>query len=220
MDQVTLDFSRPERLGFPEAVFAQRKSPGQLEEIVCRLVERNERALFTHLDDVKFLDLPAACQTRLDYDPLSRTAFLGSPKELTGMPRVAVVTAGTSDIPVAQEARRTLDFHGLPSLPVNDVGVAGLHRLLSRLDEIRPMPVIIAVAGMDAALVSVLGGLIGGLIVAVPTSVGYGVAQGGLAALSSALSSCAPGVVVVNIDNGYGAAMAATRVLYKSCAGI
>jgi NCAIR mutase (PurE)-related protein len=125
------------------------------------------------------------------------------------------VTAGTSDLPVAHEARRTLQFHGLVPLMIADVGVAGLWRLLQRIDEIRRIPIVIVVAGMDAALPTVLGGLVPGCIIAVPTSVGYGVAAGGHAALHAMLASCAPGIVVVNIDNGYGAACAALRIARK-----
>lgn len=215
-EQITLDFARTQRLGFPEAVFAQRKSMAQLLEISRQLVERGQRALFTHLSEDNVLALPTEYRAIMDYDPVSRTGFLGGPLAVTGDPLVAVVTAGSSDVPVAAEVRRTLEFHGLASLEVNDVGVAGLHRLLSRIDEIRRLPAVIVVAGMDAALVSVLGGLVAGAVIAVPTSVGYGVSQGGLAALSSVLASCAPGVVAVNIDNGYGAAMAATRMLHSA----
>ena len=128
-------------------------------------------------------------------------------------PQVAVVTAGTSDVPVAREAVRTLEFNGVACKEVYDVGVAGLWRLMDRVEELARYPVLIAAAGMDAALPSVLGGLVPGLIIAVPTSVGYGVAAGGLTALNTLLASCAPGITVVNIDNGYGAACAALRSL-------
>jgi len=124
-----------------------------------------------------------------------------------------VVTAGTSDVPVSEEALRTLRFHGEDAVRVADVGVAGLWRLMARLEQLRTLPVLIVAAGMDAALPSVLAGLVGGAVIAVPTSVGYGVAAGGHAALHAVLASCAPGLVVVNIDNGYGAACAALRIL-------
>jgi len=127
--------------------------------------------------------------------------------------RVAVVCAGTADRPVAAEAERTLAFSGVRALSVSDVGVAGLWRLTERLDDLRSMDVVIVVAGMDGALPTVVAGLIPGVVIAVPTSVGYGVAAHGHAALNSSLASCAPGLVVVNIDNGYGAACAALRVL-------
>jgi NCAIR mutase (PurE)-related protein len=126
---------------------------------------------------------------------------------------VAVVTAGTSDLPVAREALRTLAFYGLPARAIADVGVAGLWRILQHEDELRRYPAVIVVAGMEGALFSVVGGLVRGAVIAVPTSTGYGAARGGETALHAALASCAPGVVTVNIDNGYGAACAAIRVL-------
>ena len=130
-----------------------------------------------------------------------------------GTARVAVVTAGTSDAGPAREAVRTLAFNGHATTLIMDIGVAGLWRLTERVDEIAAHPVVIAVAGMDAALPSVLGGLVGSLVIAVPTSTGYGAARGGETALASCLTSCAPGIVVCNIDNGYGAACAAMRML-------
>ena len=145
--------------------------------------------------------------------PVSGTGLLGARTE-PGPARVAVVTAGTSDVPVAKEAVRTLAYYGEAALEVYDVGVAGLWRLLDRLEEIRAMPVVIAVAGMEASLPSVVGGQVPGLVVAVPTSNGYGVSAGGRVALDASLSSCAPGLAVVNIDNGYGAACVALRALH------
>ena len=129
---------------------------------------------------------------------------------------MAVISGGSSDLPVAREAVRTLAFHGEGALEAMDIGVAGLWRLMERLEELRPMKVVIVAAGMEGALTSVVGGLLPGAIVALPTSVGYGVAEGGRVALQSALASCAPGIVTVNIDNGYGAACAALRVLRAS----
>ena len=143
----------------------------------------------------------------------AETAVFGTRPEAASTGRVAVVCAGTSDVPVAREAVRTLAFNGEAAPLIADVGVAGLWRLTRRLDEIRATPVIIVAAGMDAALPSVLAGLVPGVVIAVPTSVGYGVAAGGRAALDAILSSCAPGLTVVNIDNGYGAACAALRLL-------
>src|SRR5581483_6485191 len=159
----------------------------------------------------QFAAMPRNYQHRLDYDPGSATAFLGEPSPMTGPPRVAVVTGGTADVPVAREAVRTLCFHGHPAAEFYDIGVAGLWRLQQRLPELVSKDVVVAVAGMDAALPTVLAGLIAGLVIGVPTSVGYGAAAGGRTALGSLLTSCAPGLVVVNIDNGYGAACAAMR---------
>jgi NCAIR mutase (PurE)-related protein len=149
----------------------------------------------------------------MDYDAVSRTGYFGLVAIPQAKPRIAVVTAGTSDVPVAREIARTLNYYGEGCIEIADVGVAGLWRLLDRVSDIRDKAVVIVVAGMDAALPSVVGGLVSGAVIAVPTSVGYGVAEGGTTALHAALASCAPGVVVVNIDNGYGAACAALRIV-------
>jgi NCAIR mutase (PurE)-related protein len=210
---LTLDFQRPERLGFGEAILCQGKSADQLRRILDEILERRASFLFTRLSAEQHASLSDEHRRALDYEPLSRTAFCGSTATLRAGTRVAVVSAGSSDAPVALEAQRTLRFQGHDSLAVGDVGVAGLWRLTNRLDELRRFPIIIAVAGMDAALPTVLGGLLGSVLIAVPTSTGYGVAHGGLAALNAMLTSCAPGLAVTNIDNGYGAACAALRVL-------
>ncbi len=208
-DDVTLDFQRPERIGFGEAILCEGKSVEQLATILDRARERGVPLLLTRLSPAQLAALPPG----LDHDPISRTAFFGEVKAPAGAPRVAVVAAGTSDAFVTREVVRTLAFHGVPATVIQDVGVAGLWRLLDRLELIKAHPVVVAVAGLDAALPTVLGGLVGSVLIAVPTSTGYGVAQGGHAALHSILSSCAPGVVTLNIDNGYGAACAAVRVL-------
>jgi NCAIR mutase (PurE)-related protein len=208
----TFDWSRAARTGLPEAVLCSAKSPAQIAEILAAARLRGARLLLTRLEPAAFAALDASARTGLDYDPLSRTAVLGGEIALSEA-RVAVVAAGTSDLPVAREAVRTLAFSGQGASLVADVGVAGLWRLMERLEEIRACRVVIAVAGMEGALFSVLGGLVAAPVIAVPTSVGYGVAEGGKAALTSALASCAPGVVAVNIDNGFGAACAALKML-------
>ncbi len=207
--EFVLDQSRPERVGFGEAVYCAGKSVTQIAAIIGAAAAP---ILLTRLDAAAFEALPAAAREALDYDPVSRTAFSGAPKPLSASGRIAIVTAGTSDLSVAYEAARTLRFNGHDARLIADVGVAGLWRLMQRLDELRRMRVLIVAAGMDAALPSVIGGLVAGVIIAVPTSVGYGVAAGGQTALHSILASCAPGIVTVNIDNGYGAACAALRV--------
>jgi len=207
------DLPRAARIGFGEAVYCAGKSVAQIAAILDEASGRDASLLLTRLDETRFAALAERHRAGLDYDAVSRTAFAGPPRPLAGATRVAVVTAGTSDIPVAREAVRTLRFEGLAADEIADVGVAGLWRLLARVEELRSRAVVIVAAGMDAALPSVLGGLVPGLVIAVPTSVGYGVAEGGRAALAAALASCAPGVVVVNIDNGYGAACAAIRAL-------
>ena len=208
--EFVLDEERTARLGFGEAVFCAGKSARQIAAIIDHATVP---MLLTRLDPEKYADLPPGQRAALDYDPVSRTAYSGAPLASEGPTQVAVVTAGTSDVPVAVEAMRTLAFQGQQAQLVADVGVAGLWRLMRRIEELRAAPVVIVAAGMDAALPSVLGGLLGGVLIAVPTSVGYGVAEGGQTALNAVLASCAPGIVTVNIDNGYGAAIAALRVL-------
>lgn len=212
-DHIKLDFEREQRQGIGEAILCAGKSAEQITMIVQQAQARDARFLLTRLESAMFERLGDPVRAALDYDPVSRTAFLGAPRTAKTAARVTIVAAGTSDVPVAAEAARTLHFYGEPARAINDVGVAGLWRLLERADEIKRSPIVIAVAGMDAALVSVLGGLVSGVVIAVPTSVGYGAARGGETALAAALVSCAAGVMVVNIDNGYGAACAALRVL-------
>lgn len=207
------DLARAERLGFGEAVFCGGKSPEQIAAILAHAQSQHLALLLTRLDAARHAALPPALSAALDYDPQSATAWLGAPAPLRAPVRVAVVTAGTSDVPAAREAARTLRFAGEGCAQIADVGVAGLWRLLRRADEVAAHTAVIVAAGMDAALPSVVGGLVGGVVIALPTSVGYGVAAGGTTALHAALASCAPGVAVVNIDNGYGAACVALRVL-------
>jgi pyridinium-3,5-biscarboxylic acid mononucleotide synthase len=185
----------------------------QIAAIVEQAHANGGRFLLTRLAQDQLAALPLPLRERIDYDPLSRTGYFGAPPTPTQAGEVAVVAAGTSDLPVAREASRTLRYYGESAAEFNDIGVAGLWRLAERIEEIRTKRVVIVVAGMDAALVSVMGGLVPGSVIAVPTSVGYGVAAGGESALRAALASCAPGVVVVNIDNGYGAACAALRII-------
>ena len=213
-DEFVLDFAREERVGLEEAIFAAGKSVAQLDAICDAAEARGASLLLTRLDPDNAEAL--APRHRLDYCAVSRTAVFGAARHLNAGGRVAVVCAGTSDIPVAREAVRTLAYQGERATLVADVGVAGLWRLTRRLDELRAHPVLIVAAGMDAALPSVLGGLVAGAIIAVPTSVGYGVAAGGRAALDAILASCASGLSVVNIDNGYGAACAALRLLHAA----
>ena len=213
-EEFVLDFAREERIGQEEAIFAAGKSVTQIDAILAAADARGASLLLTRLDEEKFAALRDV--HRIDYCATSQTAVFGSPRSVVRRARVAVVCAGTSDVPVAREAARTLAYHGEATTLIADVGVAGLWRLTRRLDELRAHSVLIVAAGMDAALPSVLGGLVSGVIIAVPTSVGYGVAAGGRAALDAVLASCAPGLVVVNIDNGYGAAAAALRFLRVS----
>jgi NCAIR mutase (PurE)-related protein len=213
-DEVELDFDRRRRTGLDESVFAQSKTPAQLDAIFAEAHARGAALLVTRLSPDKRAALAPRWASLLDYCSVSNTAFFGVPAaSMRQVPAVAILAGGSSDAGVVREAERTLAFRGVASALFIDVGVAGLWRLTSRLDAISEFPVVIAIAGMDAALPTVLGGLIPGLIIAVPTSVGYGVAAGGHTALNALLASCAPGIVVVNIDNGYGAACAALRAL-------
>ncbi|MGV3649998.1 MAG: nickel pincer cofactor biosynthesis protein LarB [Devosia sp.] len=209
----TGDWGRSARTGIAEAVLAETKSVAALSRILSETIDRGERMLFTRMTAAQFAALDAAAPGALDYDPVSRTAILGSAPANDLQSPICIVSAGTSDAPVALEAARTLALSGWQAPVVQDVGVAGLWRLMDKIEIIRRHPVIIAVAGMEGALFSVLGGLVPGLVIAVPTSVGYGVSRDGHVALHSALASCAPGIVAVNIDNGFGAACAAMKAL-------
>ena len=208
-----VDFERGARIGLDEALFCEGKTADQISAIVDAVQAKTGRLLLTRLDESKYRALFARQGAQLEYDSLGRTAILGQPHQARLTAPVAIVMAGTSDLPAGREAARTLAFAGQPYQEYTDVGVAGLWRLLERIDDIRSSPVIIVAAGMDAALVSVVGGLVASAVIALPTSVGYGVARDGATALHAALASCAPGISVVNIDNGYGAACAALRIL-------
>jgi NCAIR mutase (PurE)-related protein len=208
-----VDHHRALRQGLPEVILASGKTPEQIIGVARQLEEAGENILITRLsaDAAKVVQ---AALPRLSYSASGRTATLMQrPVVVRDGPPVAVVTAGTSDIPVADEALETLRMAGIPTVSVFDVGVAGLHRLLASLDVLRSARAAIVIAGMEGALPSVVGGLVAIPVVAVPTSVGYGTALGGLTALFGMLTSCASGVSVVNIDNGFGAAMAIVRLL-------
>jgi NCAIR mutase (PurE)-related protein len=209
---ITFDWQRRERIGLAEAVLCAGKTAVQIGEAIALAQGRRAPLLLTRLTPELLAELAPAEIAALDYDPRSRTAILGTPPP-AGEAQVAVVTAGTSDLPVAREAIRTLGFYGVAAREIADVGVAGLWRILQHQEELRRYPVVIVVAGMEGALFSVVAGLVGGVVIAVPTSTGYGAARAGETALHAALASCAPGLVTVNIDNGYGAASAALRAL-------
>lgn len=213
MQHILFDHGRSARIGLPEAVFCEGKSAESLRALLERYGQNPERpVLFTRLAKDVFLSLPEELRARYDYHALSGTAFIAClPRNNGGS--VAVVSAGTADGRTAWEAVRTLHYLGIETRVHEDNGVAGLWRLTSNLESIEAADAVIVVAGLDAALASVMGGLTGKPLFAVPTSVGYGMARHGEAALSSMLVSCAPGVSVMNIDNGYGAACAAARVI-------
>jgi len=211
MEYAHLDTHRHMRRGIPETVFGEGKSPDQVAGIVERLVDSGSPVLVTRISD-EAADIICKRWQNADHDKLSRTLTVGSLPKTDGKP-VMVIAAGTSDLPVAEEAVRTAVFLGRKVLKAYDVGVAGLHRLASHRNDMTQSGVVIAVAGMEGALPSVLTGLVSVPVIGVPTSVGYGVSLGGLTPLFTMLASCACGLTVVNIDNGYGAAVAAHLML-------
>ncbi len=215
-DELKLDFQRKERIGFEEAILCPGKTSEHLEAILNQAAARTATLLLTRMSADQVASLRPEHREELDYEPLSRTAYFGfrNLQEPARPPRVAVVAAGTSDAFVTREIVRTLRYAGESASSFIDVGLAGLWRVMERIESIGQHPVVIVVAGMDAALPTVVGGLVGSVVFAVPTSNGYGVAAGGESALRAVLASCSPGLAVLNIDNGYGAACAAMRVLH------
>jgi NCAIR mutase (PurE)-related protein len=210
----TIDHHRALRQGFPEVIFGAGKTPEQIEAIATGLAARGDGFLATRLDAAA-ADRLSSRFPQVELNQVARTAYLeGDAPPPPGRGTVLVITAGTSDLPVAEEAAVTLRATGNCVERLTDVGVAGIHRVLSHRERLTSADVAIVVAGMDGALASVIGGLIRRPVIAVPTSVGYGAAFGGLAALLTMLNSCAAGVAVVNIDNGFGAAMAASRITH------
>ncbi|MEN9766626.1 MAG: nickel pincer cofactor biosynthesis protein LarB [Cyanobacteriota bacterium] len=217
-DIARLDLQRRQRLGMVEAIWGEHKQPEQIAQILQSLQQQGELALATRIDPAK-ADAVAALlpSPELTYHRDARCLTLGAAAPLRrDCGEVLVLSGGTSDLPVASEAQLALQWHGIPCDRLLDVGVAGLHRLLDQQDRLRQARVLIACAGMEGALPTVVAGLVPQPVIAVPVSVGYGVSAGGMAALHGMLASCAPGLSVVNIDNGYGAAMAALRILLSS----
>jgi NCAIR mutase (PurE)-related protein len=208
---VVIDHRRELRTGIPEIVYGASKTPEQIAAALREIAREAGAALATRVDSAKLTALRALVPDAVAYD-VARVMQLGEPATRPACAAISVVCAGTSDVPVAEECALVAEFLGARVIRVSDVGVAGLHRLLARLDAIREGEVVIAVAGMEAALPSVLGGLVDRPMIAIPTSIGYGVSIDGLVALGAMLTSCAPGITVVNIDNGVGAAVAAVRI--------
>lgn len=205
-----LDTERKERTGFPETVFCQGKEDSFLREIFKRLYEKNGEVLGTRASAAQF-EVVKAVLPEVRYDAVSRLLTIQSEeKKQTG--NIVVCSAGTADIPVAQEAAGTAEFFGCRVRRIFDAGVSGLHRLLAEESVLKAADCVIAVAGMEGALPSVIGGLVSVPVIAVPTSVGYGACFGGVAALLTMINSCANGVSVVNIDNGYGAGYIASQI--------
>ncbi len=213
MDESIIDFQRRSRLGVIEAIWGEHKSIEQISEILKKYQIASETSLVTRLSKEKgeklLTEFPAA-----QFHEKSGCLTMGTFDEcISSVDEVIILTGGTSDLGVASEAELALNLHGIKTKLMNDVGVAGLYRLIDRLEEIKLAKVVIACAGMEGALPTVLAGLIPQPIIGLPVSVGYGISGGGKTALEGMLASCAPGLLVVNIDNGYGAAMAALRIL-------
>jgi NCAIR mutase (PurE)-related protein len=209
-----LDFARKARTGFGETVFGQGKTPEQLAKIFAAFKTARQPVLATRCTAEQAAYL-AEAGIACEWDPVSRTIVSKGRHNHTIDGLVAVCTGGTADIPIAEEAAKTVEFFGGKALRLFDVGIAGLHRLLGKIDKIRKADVVIAVAGMEGALGSVIAGLVAAPVVAVPTSVGYGAGAGGIAPLLAMLNSCAEGLSVVNIDNGFGAAICACRMIKR-----
>lgn len=210
----TIDHHRALRQGFPEVVFGSGKTVQQVVTIAQRLTAKGGGFLVTRADAAVRDALREAFPDATVNDVARTVRLAGEAPPPPGAGTILIVTAGTSDLPVAEEAAETALAMGNVVQRLTDVGVAGIHRLLSQTEAIREARVVIVVAGMDGALPSVVGGLVKGPVIAVPTSIGYGAAFGGVAPLLTALNSCAAGVTVVNIDNGFGAAVAASRITH------
>jgi pyridinium-3,5-biscarboxylic acid mononucleotide synthase len=211
----TIDHHRALRQGFPEVIYGAGKSASQIVAIARQIAERGDGVLVTRVAS-DAADALREALPGIEHNAEARTALLRATTPIERSSRtLLIVTAGTSDLPVAEEAAVTADAMGCSLERLTDVGVAGIHRILSRRDVLDAAGVIIVVAGMDGALASVVGGLARVPVIAVPTSIGYGASFGGIAPLLTMLNSCAAGVTVVNIDNGFGAAVAAARILHS-----
>ena len=224
LNYAKLDTDREERTGFPEVVFCEGKPDEYLVGIYKRLIENDGRVFGTRASEHQYEVVKEAIpeveynkvSRILKYDPKRKASAgpdaMGNVSDSDGIGLIAVCTGGTADIPVAEEAAETAEYFGGKVRRIYDVGVSGIHRVLSKADEIREANCVIVVAGMEGALASVIGGLVSNPVIAVPTSVGYGASMGGLSALLTMINSCANGITVVNIDNGYGAGYVATQI--------
>jgi len=206
-----IDNHRELRVGYPEVIYCEGKTVGQIKDIVKLMLTKDANILGTRASREMYEGVKEVCDDA-DYNELARTIVIKKKKVETPSTYIALVTGGTSDIPVAEEAAITAEIFGNKVERIYDVGVAGIHRLFENLDVIRHARVVITVAGMEGALTSVVGGLVDKPVIAVPTSVGYGASFKGLAALLSMLNSCSSGVSVVNIDNGFGAGYLASII--------
>jgi NCAIR mutase (PurE)-related protein len=206
-----VDHHRALRVGMPEVIFGPGKDPRHIAEIFSHLAERGHNVLATRISNEQFRAIKRKCR-KAEFHPLARAVTLTQDEQVYGKGKIVVVSAGTSDVPVAEEAVVTAQVMGNDVQHVYDVGVAGIHRLLARRELLTQARVIVVCAGMEGALPSVVGGLVGVPVIAVPTSVGYGASYQGIAALLGMLNSCASNVTVVNIDNGFGAGYVASII--------
>ncbi len=210
---IKFDFQRRERLGLIEAVWGQDKSIDQLKRLSESVLSKNEVVFITRITSEKANYLLDLYDDARFYEEANCLTIGKNLNKINTNKKVAIISGGSSDLAVTLEAQLALEIYGVNCQSFIDVGVAGLHRLISQLEEINKYDVLIVCAGMEGALATVVGGLSPQPIIAVPVSVGYGVSRNGVAALNSMLSSCSPGIAVMNIDNGYGAAMAALRII-------
>jgi len=208
---VVADTDRERRIGFAEVIYCPGKTDNQLRDVGKTLFASHKNVLATRATPEQ-AEVFRSVEPAVQYNEPGRVAYVHRDQTITGVGTIVIVSAGTTDIPVAEEAACTAEVMGNRVQRVYDVGVAGLHRVLAHGEELEAAQVIIVVAGMEGALPSVVGGLVSRPVIAVPTSVGYGTSFGGVTALLGMLNSCAPGITVVNIDNGFGAAFAASRI--------
>ena len=213
---IRFDFQRSERIGFIEAIWGEHKSIDQLKRLSEEVLNKNEIVFITRINKEKANHLLNIHKKAKYYDQANCLIIGENLNNFCTNKKVAIVSGGSSDLGVTLEAKLTLEIYGVECKSFLDVGVAGIHRLINQIDEINKCDVIIVCAGMEGALATVVGGLLPQPIIAVPISVGYGVSKDGVAALKSMLSSCSPGITVMNIDNGYGAGIAALRIIKGS----
>ena len=212
---IRFDFERRERIGLIEAIWGQDKSIDQLKRVSKEVLDKKEVVFITRINKNKAKNLLDIYPEARFYEDANCLIIGENFKKIINTKKVAIISGGSSDLSATLEAKLALEIYGISCQTFIDVGVAGLHRLLSKIEEISKYDVLIVCAGMEGALATVIGGLLPQPIIAVPISVGYGVSKNGETALNSMLSSCAPGIAVMNIDNGYGAAMAALRIIKK-----
>ncbi|MCD6544636.1 MAG: nickel pincer cofactor biosynthesis protein LarB [Flavobacteriaceae bacterium] len=212
MDNHNIDHDRENRIGFQEVVYGESKSVEDLSHILEDFISNGKNVLVTKLQKNKATVFLKKYEDAM-YDEPSGIFILKPLKELVKKNEVAIISAGTSDIHIVNEVFYTLKYMGVNATKIHDVGIAGVHRLMTKIEFLRPFKILIVIAGFEGALPTVIGGLLPQPIIAVPTDIGYGVAKGGHVALNAMLSSCANGISVVNINNGYGAAMSAVRIL-------